>query len=215
MATKTNSYNDRGSTCVSALKNLYVAMGGELTDTYSDIASGAAVSTLTIIPDCVNVVAKQATKNQPSGKLSITSTAEVACSAYATAQVSDADLVAENIKKDVNILGVTGSYEGGGGSSDFSTAEVTITNNSTSPMIVYAPIVVDSEGQTCIVPSANADSLPTVNIAIYKGTTLAQFDETITHSLEGIRFSTTGNAEVVDVGIVMITGDCTITITST
>ena len=61
MATKTNSYNDRGSTCVSALKNLYVAMGGELTDTYNDIAGGEAVSNLTIIPDCVNALSKKAT----------------------------------------------------------------------------------------------------------------------------------------------------------
>lgn len=34
---------------------------------------------------------------------------------YATAQIVDADLVAGNIKKDVNILGVTGTYEGSGG----------------------------------------------------------------------------------------------------
>ena len=50
----------------------------------------------------------------PTGKISISGTAEVDCSAYATAQVVDEDLVAENIKKDVNILGVVGTYEGGG-----------------------------------------------------------------------------------------------------
>lgn len=47
----------------------------------------------------------------PTGKLSITGTAEVDCAAYATAQVSDANLVAGNIKKGVTILGVTGTYE--------------------------------------------------------------------------------------------------------
>ena len=60
----------------------------------------------------------------PSGKKTIDTTAEVDVSAYATAQVVDANLTAENIKKDVVILGQTGSYEGGG-SSDYSTAEVT------------------------------------------------------------------------------------------
>lgn len=49
--------------------------------------------------------------NPSTGKLEITGTAEVDVSAYASAQVVDANLTAENIKKDVTILGVTGSYE--------------------------------------------------------------------------------------------------------
>ena len=51
----------------------------------------------------------------PSGKKTIDSTSEVDVAAYATAQVSDENLTAENIKKDVEVLGITGSYEGGGG----------------------------------------------------------------------------------------------------
>ena len=47
----------------------------------------------------------------PQGKKEITSTAEVNVGAYATAQVVDENLVAANIKKDVAILGVTGTYE--------------------------------------------------------------------------------------------------------
>lgn len=47
----------------------------------------------------------------PTGKVTITETAEVDVTNYAAAQVVDANLVAENIKKDVTILGVTGSYE--------------------------------------------------------------------------------------------------------
>lgn len=50
--------------------------------------------------------------NPSTGKLTITSTAEVDCSEYATAQVSDEHLVAENIKAGVTILGITGNYEG-------------------------------------------------------------------------------------------------------
>ena len=49
--------------------------------------------------------------NPSTGKLEITGTAEVDCSAYAAAQVVDANLIAENIKKDVTILGVTGTFE--------------------------------------------------------------------------------------------------------
>lgn len=49
---------------------------------------------------------------QPSGNINITDMNSTDVSAYATAQVVDADLVASNIKKDVNILGITGTYEG-------------------------------------------------------------------------------------------------------
>lgn len=41
----------------------------------------------------------------------------------------DADLVAGNIKKDVEIFGVTGSYEGGGGGVDLTPAAVPISQN--------------------------------------------------------------------------------------
>lgn len=51
----------------------------------------------------------------PSGNIQLTSTAQTNVANYATAQVVDADLVAGNIKKDVNILGVVGTYEGSGG----------------------------------------------------------------------------------------------------
>lgn len=47
----------------------------------------------------------------PTGSVEITSTEEVDVTAYATAQVVDSNLAAENIKKDVTILGVTGTYE--------------------------------------------------------------------------------------------------------
>lgn len=49
--------------------------------------------------------------NPSTGKLEITGTAEVDVKNYAFAQVVDTNLIAENIKKDVTILGVTGSYE--------------------------------------------------------------------------------------------------------
>ena len=49
--------------------------------------------------------------NPSTGKVNITDTSEVNVTAYATAQVVDENLVAGNIKKDVTILGVTGTYE--------------------------------------------------------------------------------------------------------
>lgn len=54
---------------------------------------------------------------EPTGNINITTTNQTNVKDYATAQVVDADLVAGNIKKDVNILGVVGTYEGSGGAS--------------------------------------------------------------------------------------------------
>ena len=48
---------------------------------------------------------------EPTGNINITDTSVVNVKDYATAQVVDANLIAGNIKKDVTILGVTGSYE--------------------------------------------------------------------------------------------------------
>lgn len=45
---------------IEALKALYVAFGGALTDTYEDIADGAAVSIYTVIPDMIRAIAKKA-----------------------------------------------------------------------------------------------------------------------------------------------------------
>lgn len=43
---------------VAALKNLYVAMGGKLTDTYSTIAGGIKVSNYAFIADVINAIAQ-------------------------------------------------------------------------------------------------------------------------------------------------------------
>jgi len=57
----------------------------------------------------------------PTGNINITDMNVTNVTNYATAQVVDSDLVASNIKKDVNILGVVGTYEAsGGGGPDWS-----------------------------------------------------------------------------------------------
>lgn len=42
---------------IEALQALYVAMGGNLTDTYASIDDGAPVSNLVRIPDMINAIA--------------------------------------------------------------------------------------------------------------------------------------------------------------
>ena len=46
------------TTNVVAFQNLYVSFGGQLTDTYEDIANGAPVSDYTVTSDMVNALAK-------------------------------------------------------------------------------------------------------------------------------------------------------------
>lgn len=45
---------------VKALQELYVTLGGELTDTYEDIADGVSVSDITTIAEMIQAVAKKA-----------------------------------------------------------------------------------------------------------------------------------------------------------
>lgn len=52
-----------------ALQNLYVALGGSLTDTYEDIANGIPVSDYTIKPEIIEAISKKV----PSGSASLPS----------------------------------------------------------------------------------------------------------------------------------------------
>lgn len=45
-------------TTLEALQVLYVSKGGDLTDTYENIADGEAVSEYTAIPDMIEALAK-------------------------------------------------------------------------------------------------------------------------------------------------------------
>lgn len=52
----------------------------------------------------------------PTGNINITDTNVTDVTNYATAQVVSENLKPENIKKDIDVLGIIGSFEGGGGS---------------------------------------------------------------------------------------------------
>jgi hypothetical protein len=53
------------NTTVEALKSLYVALGGQLTDTYNSIAGGIAVSDYVLIPDVIKAIS-QVVANLPA-----------------------------------------------------------------------------------------------------------------------------------------------------
>ena len=100
------------------------------------------------------------------------------------------------------------NVEGGGGSSDFSTAEVTISTTKEDVIIVRGCITVDEEGYVASVPNISVDSETpsTVNFILYKGTAFATIDNGDLYNIE-----TTGDI-VNDDGDLYITGDGTITI---
>lgn len=50
------------NTTVKSLQDVYVALGGELTDTYEDIAGGVPVSDYTTIPDVIEAISQLAGK---------------------------------------------------------------------------------------------------------------------------------------------------------
>ena len=81
--------------------------------------------------------ASVAVPNPSTGKINITTLDEVNVTDYAAAQVVDRNLTAENIKKDVEILGITGRLESGGATWTTVAAEQTGTTVYNSDVNLY------------------------------------------------------------------------------
>ena len=149
---------------------------------------------------------------QPSGKKEITSTAEVNVASYATAQVVDEDLVAGNIKKDVDILGVVGSYEPETPASDFSTAELSVQTILPEYAISLSmPVAIDDGDDSYAYSDITITNIYPVSepvvVILYKGECKASI-----YPEEGIIVTANGNATLVD-NVLTITGDCSIVLT--
>ena len=100
----------------------------------------------------------------PMGNINITDTNVTDVTNYATATIVDDDLVAENIKKDVNILGVVGSFEGGGGGdSGYEMHTVNFTLAQSTNVWDILPIYTDECSDWVIYPAdASNTSLNTI-----------------------------------------------------
>lgn len=59
MATQNNSYNDLGSTLVARLKDLYVKLGGSLTD----------IEDIVIVPDMIDAIAEVVDKGDENANV--------------------------------------------------------------------------------------------------------------------------------------------------
>ena len=102
---------------------------------------------------------------------------------------------------------VTVNVEGGGGSSDFSTAEVTLTTGSSAEEYLILIPIIDIDSNLCqAVYQFSGQGENELIVPLYKGTALAVVDGQYTVSV-------TGDAEFDEEEyIVAITGNCTITL---
>lgn len=99
-------------------------------------------------------------------------------------------------------------FSGGGGSSDFSTAEVTVVNNYRYNAEIQVARANSEYLNSDTLAYANSNTTATISVILYKGTALGSIKagEAFDWHIE-----VEGDAEV-DESDVFITGDCTITI---
>ena len=83
---------------------------------------------------------------RPQGTVTISALGNTDVTAYETATVADANCIATNIKKDVSIMGVTGSYEGSGTSKNVQVVQGTTRTNSSTLTAVGAELTVSKTG---------------------------------------------------------------------
>lgn len=146
----------------------------------------------------------------PTGTLPITENGTVDVTNYASASVSVVPTgtisITENGDVDVTNY-ATASVEVSGGSSDFSTAQMTIVNNGgtecegSCTYITTNPMFEEALDSYVWVDAGDTE---TFEVVLYKNKTFISFD--------GFNASVTGGAEL-DGDLIRITGDCTITLT--
>lgn len=109
----------------------------------------------------------------PSGKKVITSTTETDVTNFATAQVVDSNLVASNIKKDISILGITGTLEEG----ITPTGTLDITTNGVKDVTNYASVNVNVPLPTLNAPTISlSNSTVTITNPVTNGSFVSGYD---------------------------------------
>lgn len=97
---------------------------------------------------------------------------------------------------------------GGGGSSDFSTAEVTIINNTSAEGYIRGAVTIEAEGEqpACTLYDIYYEANKTItdNLVLYKGGAVIE--------IQGINPLISGNIESLGDHMYLVTGDGTITI---
>lgn len=102
---------------------------------------------------------------------------------------------------------VTVNVEGGGGSSDFSTATMTVNGKFERSDLFMVPVIdKDPNNEDIAFPQLQSGD-STYTVILYKGRSTLMFMGSQSHTI-----TVSGNIETVATGIYIITGDCTITI---
>ena len=185
-----------------------------------DIAVGLSTAdannlTAANIKKGVTILGVTGTSNEginPSGNINITGTSAVDVTNYATATVSDSDLVASNIKSGVNILGITGTHVGGisgvsyeagpYGGKDLGINGTYLPTDTTGMYISnYKKGLTITDGSNVdlnlVNGTINATNLNAANIA--KGVTILGKTGTYDSSIPGITSATSGTTTTVTV----------------
>lgn len=108
---------------------------------------------------------------------------------------------------------VTVNVEGGGGSSDFTTAEVTITNTASHPFMFLLPVIFHYEDdEEVMVPFLDSEDIDggSVTVVLYKGECQTFF--TSEYPMRNFEITASGNVEMGE-DLPIIKGNGTITIT--
>lgn len=114
--------------------------------------------------------------------------------------IKSVDGVIESVK-------INGEEAGGGGSSDFSTAEVTVNGNFTqSDLFIVSVIEKDPNNEDLAFPQLQSGN-STYTVILYKGRSALMFMGSQSRTI-----TVSGNIETVGTGVYIITGDGTITI---
>ena len=116
---------------------------------------------------------------------------------------------------------VTVNVEGGGGSSDFTTAEVTLVNSANTGLAVMLPFLIEAEPpfepNASIIGASTLMANETIvrNVPLYKGHCLIMkgtSGDKIDGQTVATTYTVTSGSATSSMGGVDITGDCTITI---
>ena len=124
---------------------------------------------------------------------------------YAGGQVYE---VANEIATQMISIGYAEEYsEGGGGSSDFSTATMTVNGNFTQSDLFMVPVIEkDPNNEDIAFPQLQSGN-STYTVILYKGRSTLMFMGSQARTI-----TVSGNIETAAEGVYIITGDCTITI---
>ena len=177
-ATPASSISATGATVTTGTNTLTLSKSVSNTPQVSAgyISSGTAGNSSVSLTASVNT---RSSSDLTASNLTVTAPSGYYAS-NASKTLSDQNLVASNIKKDVSIFGVTGSYEGGGGSSDVQVGMTSATANSNSS-ITFTNLLGEPTSYIVLAGSdISPSSTPTVASIVYDGTNI--IGQTITNT---------------------------------